>query len=397
LIAPALAPAASFHDVIVIGAGAAGLMAALTAGRRGRKVLVLEHQERVGRKIEISGGGRCNFTNLGASPENYLSSNPDFCRSALARFSPWDFVAMVEAHGIGYHEKTLGQQFCDGSSKQIVAMLLAECATAGAEVRCGVQSIEIERTDRFRLHTLQGCMESAVLVIATGGLSFAKLGATDFAYRVARRFGLRVVQPRPGLVPLTFSERDRGWSELSGVALPVVARLGSRAFPEAMLVTHRGLSGPAILQISSFWTEGAEIEIDLLPGVDGGGWLREARAARRDLAALLAEKWPRRWAERWRESEAPPRKLADFKNAEIEQLAARMHRWRFKPAGTEGFPKAEVTLGGIDTRDLSSKTLEARDVPGLFFIGEAVDVTGWLGGYNFQWAWASGHAAGSAV
>jgi len=383
-------------DVIVLGGGAAGLMCAITAQQRGRRVLLLEHNERVGRKIEISGGGRCNFTNLGATPENYLSQNPDFCRSALARYTPWDFVALVEKHGIAYHEKTLGQQFCDGSSRQIIAMLLKEAAEAGVRVRCGVRVEDVERVDRFRVHTDGGEFGSDALVVATGGLSLPKLGATDFGYRLARKFGERIVETRAGLVPLTFSGDD-SLRALSGVALPVVARCHGAMFPEAMLVTHRGLSGPAILQVSSYWREGETVEIDLLPGCDVPRLLLDAKAARRSLAPLLAEHWPRRFADAWCEREAPPKPLADFKNVEIAALAQRLHAWPFHPAGTEGYATAEVTLGGVDTRGLSSKTMESRTVRGLFFIGEVVDVTGWLGGYNFQWAWASGHAAGEAV
>jgi predicted Rossmann fold flavoprotein len=380
-------------DVIILGGGAAGLFCALTAGRRGRRVLVLEANERVGRKIEISGGGRCNFTNLGASPENYLSQNPDFCRSALARCTPWDFVALVEQHGIRYHEKTLGQQFCDGSSREIVTMLLAECAAARAEVRCGIRVLAVEKTDRFRVTTAQGEFTAAALVVATGGLSLPKLGATDFGYRLARQFGLRIVEPSAGLVPLTGS----GWSELAGVALPVVAACDGARFREAMLFTHRGLSGPAILQISSYWRPGQPLAFDLLPDTDAATLLRTARDARRELIPTLAAHWPRRLAEAWAAREAPDKPLAHWKNADVSAHAARLHAWPFAASGTEGYATAEVTLGGVDTRELSSKTMEARAVPGLFFIGEVVDVTGWLGGYNFQWAWASAHAAGTVV
>jgi predicted Rossmann fold flavoprotein len=403
-------------DVIIIGGGAAGLMCAITAGQRGRRVLVLEASERIGKKIEISGGGRCNFTNLGATPENFLSANPDFCRSALARYTPWDFVALVEKHGIAYHEKTLGQQFCDGSSRQIVEMLLAECAAANVTVRCGVRVETVEKIDGFRLTTNGGVCESAALVVATGGLSFPKLGATDFGHRLARQFGLRLTPLRPALVPLTFSRADEPLHALSGVALPVTVRCGEKgrdgcpqpsadrwgqrslpAFREAMLVTHRGLSGPAILQISSYWREGQMIEIDLLPGVDPGPLLLAAKAARRELIPLLAEHWPRRFAEAWCAHEVRLKPPAQCKDTDLAALAQRLRAWPFEPVGTEGYAKAEVTLGGVDTTELSSKTLESRRVPGLFFIGEVVDVTGWLGGYNFQWAWASGHAAGEAV
>ncbi len=381
------------YDVIILGGGAAGLLAAFTAGRRGRRVLLLEGNARVGRKIEISGGGRCNFTNLGATPENYLSQNPDFCRSALARFTPWDFLALVEQHGIRYHEKTLGQQFCDGSAREIVAMLLAECAAARVEVRCGLRVLGVEKADCFRVRTEQGELTSAALIVATGGLSLPKLGATDFGYRLARQFGLPIIPPRAGLVPLT----GAGWSGLAGVTLPVLAACAGARFREGMLFTHRGLSGPAILQISSYWQPGRPLTLDLLPDAQAAEILHAAKGARRDLIPTLAAHWPRRFAEVWAAREAPAKPLAHWKNTEIATHAARIHAWPFQPSGTEGYATAEVTLGGVDTRALSSKTMEVRTVPGLFFIGEVVDVTGWLGGYNFQWAWASGHAAGSVA
>ncbi|HEV7404207.1 MAG TPA: NAD(P)/FAD-dependent oxidoreductase [Chthoniobacteraceae bacterium] len=388
------------YDVAILGGGGAGLMCAIAAGQRGRRVLVLEGNERVGRKIEISGGGRCNFTNLQASAENYLSENPAFCKSALARYTPWDFVALVEKHGIAYHEKTLGQQFCDGSSRAIIEMLLAECAEAGVEIRTGCRAEEVEKMDAFRVTTSGGVFESKALVVATGGLSFPKLGATDFGFRLAKRFGLRVTPLRPGLVPLTLSVGElKDYGPLSGVSLPVVARdaKGDAEFPESMLFTHRGLSGPAVLQVSSYWREGEEVTFDLLPGVEAADWLEQSRAEKADLATLLARHWPRRLAETWASRNALGVRLAHLRAEDKERLAGMMNRWTIRPAGTEGYAKAEVTLGGVDTAELSSKTMEARRVPGLYFIGEAVDVTGWLGGYNFQWAWASGHAAGSAV
>jgi predicted Rossmann fold flavoprotein len=390
----------SAYDVAILGGGGAGLMCAIAAGQRGRRVVVLEGNERVGRKIEISGGGRCNFTNLQASAENYLSENPAFCKSALARYTPWDFVALVEKHGIAYHEKTLGQQFCDGSSRAIIEMLLAECAAAGVEIRTGCRVEEVEKIDAFRVRTTGGAYESKALVVATGGLSFPKLGATDFGFRLAKRFGLRVTPLRPGLVPLTLSlEQLKDYGPLSGVSLPVVARdaRGAAEFPESMLFTHRGLSGPAVLQVSSYWREREEVTFDLLPGVDAAGWLEQARAEKADLATLLARHWPRRLAETWSAQNAAGVRLAHLRAEEKERLAGLLNRWTLRPAGTEGYAKAEVTLGGVDTAELSSKTMEARRVPELYFIGEAVDVTGWLGGYNFQWAWASGHAAGSVV
>jgi len=382
-------------DVVVIGGGAAGLFCALTAGQRGRKVIVLEHRERVGLKIAISGGGRCNFTNLHAEPENYLSGNPAFCRSALARYSPWDFIALVEKHGIAYHEKKLGQQFCDTSSRQIIQMLLDECAAAGVEIWCGCRVDDVEKPGTYRLTTSKGGLEADAVVIATGGLSFANLGATDFGYRIAKQFGLRVTELRPGLVPLTFSPSERAvFGELSGVAIPVVAQLGLTSFPEAALFTHRGLSGPAILQISSFWREGMEFSLDLLPGVPTPV---PTNTPKNSLAALLASHWPRRLADVWAERYAPTKPINQWSARERDEVNRRLHAWQIEPSGTEGYPKAEVTVGGVDTSELSSKTMEARHVPGLYFIGEVVDVTGWLGGYNFQWAWASGHAAGSVV
>jgi predicted Rossmann fold flavoprotein len=380
------------HDVIVIGGGAAGLMCAWEAGRRGRRVVLLEHSERVGKKIAISGGGRCNFTNLGATPANYLSANPDFCKSALARYTPADFVALVEEHGIAYHEKKLGQQFCDTSSRAIIDLLLAECAASHVEIRVNCRVEAVEKPERFRVTTNQGVLESESLVVATGGLSFAKLGATDFGYRVARQFGLRITELRPGLVPLTFAPEDMPLHELSGLSVPVVARHGGQAFAENLLFTHRGVSGPAVLQISSYWREGEVMHFDLLP--EHGAALAEARRTDRELGAFLARFWPRRFAEAWAAREAPAKPLAHFKAREWDDVAAKLRAWPMRFAGTEGYPKAEVTLGGVDTAGLSSKTMEAREVRGLFFIGEVVDVTGWLGGYNFQWAWASGHAAG---
>ncbi|MFZ4682503.1 MAG: NAD(P)/FAD-dependent oxidoreductase [Terrimicrobiaceae bacterium] len=385
-------------DVIIIGGGAAGMMCALTAGQRGRRVALLERNDRPGQKIAISGGGRCNFTNIYAGADNYLSANPDFCRSALARYTPEDFIALVEKHGIAYHEKKLGQQFCDRSSRSIIEMLLAECAAAGVEIRTGCTVRVIEQPDRFRLATSSGELECEALVIATGGLSFPKLGATDFGYRIARQFGLRVTELRPGLVPLTFTPEDReAFQELSGVALPVSVRHNGADFEEAALFTHRGLSGPAILQISSYWRENQTLTFDLLPGIRDPDWLARERATKTSLPAILAQHWPRRLADSWCERYAPRKPLAHFSQSDLTKLERLLHHWPLDFSGTEGYPKAEVTLGGIDTGALSSKTMEARTVRGLFFIGEVVDVTGWLGGYNFQWAWASGHAAGLVV
>ncbi len=381
------------YDAIIVGGGAAGLFCALTAGQRGKRVAVLEHNDRVGQKIAISGGGRCNFTNLGTSAENFLSGNPDFCRSALARFSPWDFLALVEKHGIAYHEKTLGQQFCNTSSKEIIRMLLAECAAGSVDIRCGCRIGAVRQSGGFELSTSLGEFSCDALVIATGGLSFPKLGASDFGHRIARQFGLRTTPLRPGLVPLTLGAGILApFREISGVSLPVRARAGGATFAESLLITHRGMSGPAILQVSSFWKPGEPVSIDLLPGTT-----LPPRSPKSSLPNLLAEFWPRRFAEAWcavlgrdfRPNQSPPGALA-----EIERLA---HNWQITFEGTEGYAKAEVTLGGVHTGDLSSKTMQAHRVPGLFFIGEVVDVTGWLGGYNFQWAWASGHAAGIAL
>ena len=364
-------------DVVIIGAGAAGLMCALRAGQRGRKVLLLDHAEKVGKKILISGGGRCNFTNLEARPEAFLSNNPHFCKSALARYTQHDFIALVDKHRIAWHEKTLGQLFCDGSARQIVAMLLAECDAVGVDVRVAHRPTAIEKTDRFIVRTDKGESEGAALVLASGGLSIPKMGATGFAYDTARRFGVKITQTRPALVPFTARV-----PELAGVSLPVEARCGKAVFREAMLFTHRGLSGPAILQVSSYWKPGQEIEIDLLPDLDAIQILKERKHARpkAEVRTLLAEVMPQRLA-------------VALETIKPETL----NDWRLTPTGTEGYAKAEVTAGGVDTNELSSRTMEARQVPGLFVIGEAVDVTGWLGGYNFQWAWSSGWAAGEAV
>lgn len=385
----------TFFDAVVIGGGAAGLMCALTAGQRGRRVVLLEHNDRVGRKIAISGGGRCNFTNLHAGPESFLSGNPDFCRSALARFTPWDIIAMVEKHGIAYHEKKLGQLFCNGSSRAIITMLLDECRTAGVEVRCQCRVLEVRKSDRFYLRTSSGDLSCETLVVATGGLSFAKLGATDFGHRLAVQFGLPVTELRPGLVPLTLCPDERElFSKISGVSLPVVAHAAGAAFAEAMLVTHRGLSGPAILQVSSYLRGNDSLSLDLLPEADLD-WKSAERAS--DAAALLSRYWPRRFTEVWCRRYAPDKPLPHYSTRERQDLDRSLHRWSPCISGTEGYPKAEVTRGGINTGELSSKTMESRGVRGLFFIGEVVDVTGWLGGYNFQWAWASGHAAGLVV
>ena len=391
------------YDAIVLGAGAAGLMCAAIAGQRGRRVLLLDHAPEPGKKILISGGGRCNFTNREAPPQRYLSENPHFATSALKRYTPSDFIAMVDRHGIAWHEKTLGQLFCDGSAKQIVAMLLDECAKGGVTLQLGHQISDLRYTDgRFHLHHGAVCAAAPALVIATGGLSIPKMGATGFAYELAERFGLKIVPPRPALVPLVLAQEDALFRSLSGVAAEVIARCGKTQFREAALFTHKGLSGPAILQISSYWREGEDIHIDFGPDLEQG-WLLQAKRAspRAQARGAIAAHLPARLADRLTEIlDAAIGLAGQMANMSDDRLAAaeqRLADWRFRPSGSESFAKAEVTAGGIDTRELSSKTMEARNVPGLFAIGEAVDVTGWLGGYNFQWAWASGWAAGQAV
>ena len=380
-------------DVIVLGGGAAGLFCAMLAAQGGRSVVVLEHNDRVGKKIAISGGGRCNFTNLRAAPGNYLSSNPEFCRSALARYTPADFLALVESHRIGWHEKKLGQLFCNTSSRDVIGLLVDGCSRAGADILCGARVEEVSKPDKFRLRTSAGEMTCDVLVVATGGLSFPKLGASDLGYRLARQFGLRLTEIRPGLVPLTFLPQDKTeLGALSGVSLPVRVRHKKAVFEESLLVTHRGLSGPAVLQISNYWREGEALAFDLLP--DGGSVPVPGRGT---AVSQLSALWPKRFAEYWCARFAPDKPVAQWSGAERKRIENLVHHWPVEFSGTEGYPKAEVTLGGVDTRDLSSKTMEARNVPGLFFIGEVVDVTGWLGGYNFQWAWASAHAAGQAA
>lgn len=387
-------------DVVILGAGAAGLMCAISAGRRGRTVLVLDHADQAGKKILISGGGRCNFTNHEVAPERFLSANPHFARSALSRYQPADFIALVEKHGITWHEKTLGQLFCDGSARAIVAMLLAECEAAGVEIRCGQRIADVSRSDRFWIQTGHGTLESQSLVLATGGLSIPKMGATDLAHRLAGRFGLTVTRTEPALVPLTFSGEDLALMQpLSGISLEVMATCGKARFREAALFTHRGLSGPAILQISSFWQPGSPISLNLLPGQDTAVALIEGRRRRPKAEArtILAEWLPQRLAQSLVERHLPPLPIGGVGDRDLNRLAGLLSSWCLTPCGSEGYAKAEVTRGGIDTSGLSSRTMQAKDVPGLFVIGEAVDVTGWLGGYNFQWAWASGWAAGEVA
>jgi len=393
-------------DAVVVGAGAAGLFCAARAGQRGVRVLLLDHAEKVAEKIRISGGGRCNFTNIDAGPANFDSTNPDYCRSALARYTPRDFIALVERHGIGWHEKHKGQLFCDDSSARVVDMLLAECAAGGVAhwQPCAVAAVS-HGPSGFRLETARGPVEAARLVVATGGLSIPKIGASDWGYALARQFGHGIVDTRPALVPLVCSGAPwQRFEALSGVALPVRiaadAPRRSPAFDEDLLFTHRGLSGPAALQISTFWRPGEGMTIDLAPGVDLGALLRDAKSVPgRRLGALLAELLPRRLAEAWLQSTPglAERRVADLRDRDLARLADGLKRWQVLPAGSEGYRKAEVTAGGVDTRELDSRSGESRRLPGLFFIGEVVDVTGWLGGYNFQWAWASAAACAGAL
>ena len=392
------------YDAIVLGGGAAGLFCAAQAGQRGRRVVVVERSETVGKKILISGGGRCNFTNLGAGPANYLSNNPHFAKSALRRYTPRDFLDLVERHGISWHEKTLGQLFCDGSARQIVDLLLDECAAAtqaggAVEIATGQDVTEVAaEAGRFAVMANGTPIIADALVLATGGPSIPKMGASDFAYRIARQFGLKVVEPRPALVPLTLGGEDVLFRELSGVSSDVEARAGTARFREAALLTHRGLSGPAILQASSYWRHGQSVELDFLPDEDAEWLVGEKRARpQADVLAVLRERLPERLARVLAERSALSGPLQGLSDKALRAACSGLKNWSFRPNGSEGFAKAEVTAGGIDTAEISSQTMEAKKVPGLYVIGEAVDVTGWLGGYNFQWAWASGWAAGQAL
>jgi len=389
------------HDVIVLGGGAAGLFCAFQAGLRGHRVLVIEHANKLGKKILMSGGGRCNFTNLGTEPANFLSANPHFCKSALARYTPWDFVALVQKHRIAYHEKELGQLFCDESSKLILNMLVTECAAAAVqiEIECGVGAVD-QTAQGYAVHTTRGTFRASRLVVATGGLSIPSMGATGFGHTLAKQFGHTVLPTRAGLVPLTLSGKPlEQWMDLSGVALPVEARAGKTGFRNQLLVTHRGLSGPAVLQISNYWQPGEPLTLDLFPQGDAAEWLTAQQQARpaSELRTVLAEALPKRFAQRFAELHAPPKLMRQLLHADIRALAAALHAWPITPNGTEGYRTAEVTLGGVDTRELSSTTMESKLSPGLHFIGEVMDVTGWLGGYNFQWAWASAHACAEAI
>jgi predicted Rossmann fold flavoprotein len=390
------------QDVVIIGAGAAGMMCAIEAAKRGRRVVVIDHAKAPGEKIRISGGGRCNFTNIHAGPKNFLSDNPHFCKSALARYRPQDFVSLVERHGIAWHEKTLGQLFCDHSAKDIIRMLLAEMKEAGAVLRLETAISAVERiASGFRVATSAGTIEAASLVVASGGKSIPKMGATGLAYKIAEQFGLPVVETRPALVPFTLDPAQLAkLGTLAGVAADAEVRFGKVAFREAVLITHRGLSGPAILQVSSYWREGAEIVLRVMPDIDIASILKGMRrtSGRQAAQTALADILPRRLAQFFaEEAKLAGRLLADLSDKAIDALSTSIQAWTLKPAGTEGYRTAEVTLGGVDTRALDSRTMQSTSIPGLYFIGECVDVTGWLGGYNFQWAWASGFAAGQDV
>ena len=389
------------YDVVVIGGGAAGLMCAIEAGKRGRRVLVIERSGQIGKKILISGGGRCNFTNLHVTPENFLSANRHFCKSALARYTPSDFIAMVERHGIAYHEKERGQLFCDHSAKLIVTMLASDCRQAGARIEVNGVVTSVERAgEGFIIETGGGPILSASLVIASGGLSIPKMGATNFGYELAKRFGHSIVPTYPALVPFTLGAEDLArYQDLAGIGLPVEASCDGQSFAAPMLFTHRGISGPAILQISSYWRHGEELRVNFLPSIDGAEWLLDRQQTRpaAELKNVLGERFPKRLAQKLSEIRFDSRPLRQYRAAELRQVAAQLQGWAFHPVGTEGYRTAEVTAGGVNTDELSSTTMESKQIPGLYIIGEVVDVTGHLGGFNFQWAWASGHAAGQAV
>jgi predicted Rossmann fold flavoprotein len=391
----ALQPKSETYDALVVGAGAAGLLCAIEAGKRGKRVAVLEAAERAGKKILISGGGRCNFTNLYCQPENFISANPHFAKSALARYTPQDFIALVEKHGIAYHQKTLGQLFCDRSANQITGMLEAECRGAGVKIFLGRKIQGVRRSDRFIVATDSEELQAPSLVIATGGLSIPKMGATAWGYDAAKQFGLRISKTNPGLVPLLLNSKDRGdYCDLAGVSAAVAVTSNGASFRESMLITHRGLSGPAILQASSYWKAGAAIRIDLAPDKDVLRSVRQSPARNvAQVRSALSEVLPKRLAARWLEL----RERTPWSNSSLEDLERELHEWNLLPSGTAGYEKAEVTAGGVDTDELSSKTMESKKVKGLFFIGEVVDVTGHLGGFNFQWAWASGAAAGRTL
>lgn len=384
------------YDAVIIGAGAAGLFCAIEAGKRGRKILVLEHNSQAGRKILISGGGRCNFTNKEVKPENFISNNPHFAKSALARYTPEDFVALVKKHKIEFYEKKLGQLFCRESSRQIVEMLLSECEKAKVKINTNCRIKNIEKKDSFEIETSQGVFACRNLVIATGGLSFPKIGASDFGYKIAEKFGLKIVETRPSLVPLVFAD-SKNFSRLAGISVDSVASSGKNAFRENILFTHRGLSGPAVLQISNYWQKEREISIDLSPAENILKLLEKNRNSKQNLDNFLSRILPNRFAEIFTDANFQNKPLNQLGNKEISKIAETINNWRVKFSDTEGYDKAEVTLGGIDTNELSSQTMESKKIKGLFFIGEIVDVTGWLGGYNFQWAWSSGFVSGNSL
>ena len=385
-------------DVVIIGGGAAGLMCAIEAGKQGRTVTVIEHEEKIGKKVLISGGGRCNFTNKYSSHENFISQNPHFCKSALARYTPADFISLVEKYKIAYHEKKLGQLFCDGSSRQIVSMLENECKDANVEIITGSKVDDINVGERFVIKTSHGNYFALSLVIASGGVSIPKMGATDFGYRIAKQFNIKLTEILPGLVPLTLKEEEKEiFRQLSGVSIDSIVSCDNISFRENILFTHKGLSGPAILQISSYWKAGRSISINLLPGLNISEILYENSVSRIELVNLLSNYFPRRFAQIFCQVYFPSKSINQFSQKDLKSISEKIHNWIIFPSGTEGFGKAEVTLGGVYTNELSSKTLESKKVKGLYFIGEVVDVTGWLGGYNFQWAWASGFVAGQFV
>ena len=386
-------------DVIIIGAGAAGLMCAIEAGKRGRSVLILDHNKKIGEKIRISGGGRCNFTNRIINPSNFISQNSHFCKSALARYTSTDFISLIEKYGIQYHEREHGQLFCDGSADQIIQMLMEECRRAGVAVKTSSEIEKITKMeDGFELFTDHSSLTTAHLVIATGGLSIPKLGATDFGFKIAEHFGINIISPKPGLVPLTFHSKDfDAFKDLSGISIDAEVRCNNISFREKILLTHHGLSGPAILQISSYWNPGDPISVNLLPGVEILDVLKEHHQSKKQIATVLEQFLPARFTKVWLAQRGGSKPLNQYSPSELKELARHLSEWQVTPSGTEGFAKAEVTVGGIDTDELSSKTMESKKIPGLYFIGEVVDVTGWLGGYNFQWAWSSGWAAGQAV
>lgn len=385
-------------DVVIIGGGAAGLFCAIEAAKRGRSVVVLERAERIGKKIAISGGGRCNFTNLNTSADNFISANPHFCKSALARYTPTDFISLVEKHGIAYHEKKLGQLFCDDGSGLIIEMLLTECSDAGVEIRCRSVVNKVTKNDYFEVETENGAFTSQSLVVASGGLSIPPLGATDFGYRLAQQFGLGIIEPRPALVPFTLSRQHLSeLATLSGISIAASVSCQGAQFSENILITHRGLSGPAILQISSYWLPGLSVTINLLPEHNALELLREEQNRELELANFLSQFLPRRFAQAWCAHYFSSSPLKRYTPSQLADIAHKLNSWEVLPAGTEGYRKAEVTAGGVATHELSSQTMEAKNIPGLYFIGEVVDVTGQLGGYNFQWAWASGYAAGQSA